>query len=75
MSDLESQIEDLKKLQISKDAEIKKLNDQITSLENEKAKLKSELDSKIPIDFKQKEKEIEDKCKAEVAQIKKKNNL
>ena len=51
---LSSQLEDLKKLQLTKDLEIKKLNEQNLSKSNEIKRLKQELYDKTQIDIKQK---------------------
>ena len=53
-----NQIEDLKKLQLIKDSEINKLNEQNLSKSNEIARLKKELNDKTPVDIKQKELEL-----------------
>ena len=53
-----NQIEDLKKLQLIKDSEINKLNEQNLSKSNEIARLKKELNDKTPVDIKQKEFEL-----------------
>ena len=53
-----NQIEDLKKLQLIKDSEINKLNEQNLSKWNEITRLKKELNDKTPDDIKQKELEL-----------------
>ena len=53
-----NQIEDLKKLQLIKDSEINKLNEQNLSKWNEITRLKKELNDKTPVDIKQKELEL-----------------
>ena len=55
---MENQIEDLKKLQLIKDSEINKLNEQNLSKWNEITRLKKELNDKTPVDIKQKELEL-----------------
>ena len=60
-----NQIEDLKKLQLIKDSEINKLNEQNLSKSNEITRLKKELNDKTPVDIKQKELELENKYKSE----------
>ena len=50
--------EELKKLQITKDLEINKLNEQLQSKEKEIERLKKTIDDKVPIDYKEKEKEL-----------------
>ena len=55
---LVNQIEDLKKLQLIKDSEINKLNEQNLSKWNEITRLKKELNDKTPVDIKQKELEL-----------------
>ena len=71
---LVNQIEDLKKLQLIKDSEINKLNEQNLSKSNEIARLKKELNDKTPVDIKQKELELENKYKSEFDKLKKKTN-
>ncbi len=71
---LANQIEDLKKLQLIKDSEINKLNEQNLSKSNEIARLKKELNDKTPVDIKQKELELENKYKSEFDKLKKKTN-
>ena len=65
-----NQIEDLKKLQLIKDSEINKLNEQNLSKSNEIARLKKELNDKTPVDIKQKE--LENKYKSEFDKLKRK---
>ena len=55
-----NQIEDLKKLQLIKDSEINKLNEQNLSKWNEITRLKKELNDKTPVDIKQKELELKE---------------
>ena len=50
--------EELKKLQITKDLEINKLNEQIQSKDKEIERLKKTIDDKVPVDYKEKEKEL-----------------
>ena len=50
--------EELKKLQITKDLEINKLNEQLQSKEKEIERLKKTIDDKVPVDYKEKEKEL-----------------
>ncbi len=69
-----NQIEDLKKLQLIKDSEINKLNEQNLSKSNEIRRLKKELNDKTPVDIKQKELELENKYKSEFDKLKKKTN-
>jgi hypothetical protein len=71
---LVNQIEDLKKLQLIKDSEINKLNEQNLSKSNEITRLKKELNDKTPVDIKQKELELENKYKSEFDKLKKKTN-
>ena len=71
---LANQIEDLKKLQLIKDSEINKLNEQNLSKSNEITRLKKELNDKTPVDIKQKELELENKYKSEFDKLKKKTN-
>ena len=71
---LANQIEDLKKLQLIKDSEINKLNEQNLSKWNEITRLKKELNDKTPVDIKQKELELENKYKSEFDKLKKKTN-
>ena len=71
---LVNQIEDLKKLQLIKDSEINKLNEQNLSKWNEITRLKKELNDKTPVDIKQKELELENKYKSEFDKLKKKTN-
>ena len=73
-NNLNNQIEDLKKLQLTKDLEISKLNEQIIFKIKEIEKLKKELDDKTPIDIKKKEEELENKYKDEFDKLKKKSN-
>ena len=68
---LVNQIEDLKKLQLIKDSEINKLNEQNLSKSNEIARLKKELNDKTPVDIKQKELELENKYKSEFDKLQK----
>ena len=74
LSSLVNQIEDLKKLQLIKDSEINKLNEQNLSKSNEITRLKKELNDKTPVDIKQKELELENKYKSEFDKLKKKTN-
>ena len=74
LSSLVNQIEDLKKLQLIKDSEINKLNEQNLSKWNEITRLKKELNDKTPVDIKQKELELENKYKSEFDKLKKKTN-
>ena len=71
---LANQIEDLKKLQLIKDSEINKLNEQNLSKSNEIRRLKKELNDKTHVDIKQKELELENKYKSEFDKLKKKTN-
>ena len=73
-NNLNNQLEDLKKQQLTKDLEISKLNAQIIFKIKEIEKLKKELDDKTPIDIKKKEEELENKYKDEFDKLKKKSN-
>lgn len=66
--------DELKKLQISKDMEINKLNEQLTSKIQENEVLKKQIDSKIPIDYKEKEKQLTESFEQEKDKLRQKIN-